>query len=48
MEPAVPADPVGPDLSFAWMLANSIDVRAFPAGDDQAAGLEQQPNGERR
>lgn len=32
-----PAGQAGPDLSFAWKLAMNIDIRAFPAGDEQAA-----------
>src|SRR2546429_187729 len=30
-----PAGEVGPDLTFAWKLARNIDVRAFPADDEQ-------------
>ncbi len=45
MKSSAPAGQAGPDLSYAWKLATNIDVRAFPAGDEQAAqeALDQHP-----
>jgi hypothetical protein len=42
---SAPAGEVGPDLTFAWKLARNIDVRAFPAGDEQVAreALDEHP-----
>jgi hypothetical protein len=37
MESCASAGQARPDLFFAWMLAMNIDVRAFPADDEQAA-----------
>ena len=45
MESSAPAGEVGPDLTFAWKLARNIDVRAFPADDEQVAqeALDEHP-----
>jgi hypothetical protein len=45
VESSAPAGEVGPDLTFAWKLARNIDVRAFPAGDEQVAreALDEHP-----